>query len=131
MLSKSWRSSLFGLGMFVAGAAVATAATPLWRVGMTAAFQEEYADLTYRCDYAMRDHLIAKQRLDLEPSNANVDALLAMEIGLIACQDYDLMRKRLMQWGLNENDLSEMALVAIEDRAQNLADVVRIHEIRY
>ena len=55
----------------------------------------------------------------------------AMEIGLIACQDYDLMRKRLMQWGLNENDLSEMALVAIEDRAQNLADVVRIHEIRY
>lgn len=131
MRSKLWRSSLFGLGMFVAGAVVATAAAPLWRVGVTAAFQDEYANLTYKCDYAMRDHLIAKQRLDHDPSTGNVEALRAMEIGLIACQDYDLMRKRLMQWGLSENDLSEMALVAIEDRAQNLADVVRIHEIKY
>jgi hypothetical protein len=79
----------------------------------------------------MRDHLIAKQRLDQDPSKANVDGLRAMEIGLIACQDYDLLRKHLIRWGLSENDLSEMALVAIEDRAQNLADVVRIHEIRY
>jgi len=54
-----------------------------------------------------------------------------MEVGLISCQDYDLMRKRLMQWGLSENDLSEMALMAVEERAENLADVVRIHEIRY
>ena len=117
--------------MFVLGAVAATAASPIWRVGITAVFQDEYADLTYRCDYAMRDHLIAKQRLDQTPSTENVEALRAMEIGLIACQDYDLMRKNLVRWGLSENDLSEMALVAVEDRAQNLADVVRIHEIRY
>ncbi|WP_244483918.1 TIGR03982 family His-Xaa-Ser system protein [Devosia sp. Leaf64] len=131
MRSKLWRSSLFGLGMFVAGAAFATAAAPMWRVGLTAVYQDDYASLSYRCDYAMRDHLIAKQRLDQDPSKANVDGLRAMEIGLIACQDYDLLRKHLIRWGLSENDLSEMALVAIEDRAQNLADVVRIHEIRY
>ena len=65
------------------------------------------------------------------PSKENVEALRSMEIGLISCQDYDLMRKRLMQWGLSENDLSEMSLVAIEQRAENLADVVQIHEIRY
>lgn len=131
MLSRLWRSSLFGAAMFLAGAVVATAGAPLWRVGMTAVFQDQYADLTYRCDYAMRDHLVAKQRLDQDPSKENVDGLRAMEVGLLACQDYDLLRKRLMRWGLTENDLSEMALVAIEDRAQNLADVVRIHEIRY
>lgn len=117
--------------MFVAGAASAILALPLWRAGLTAVFQDEYATLTYRCDYAMRDHLVAKQRLDQEPSVANVEGLRAMEVGLISCQDYDLMRKRLMQWGLSENDLSEMALVAVEQRAENLADVVRIHEIRY
>ena len=131
MRSKLWRSSLFGLSMFVAGAVAATAAAPLWRVGLTAAFQDEYAKLTYRCDYAMRGHLIAKQRLDQEPSTENVAALRSMEIGLISCQDYDLLRKRLIQWGLTENDLSEMSLVAIEERAENLADVVQIHEIRY
>ncbi|MBL8597782.1 MAG: hypothetical protein JNL14_08590 [Devosia sp.] len=106
-------------------------AAPLWRVGVSAAFQEQYATLTYRCDYAMRDHLIAKQRLDQNPTSENVDALREMELGLISCQDYDLMRKRLIQWGLSENDLSEMALMAVEQRAENLADVVRIHEIRY
>lgn len=131
MLSRFWRNSLFGFAMFSVGAASATFAAPLWRISLTAAFQEEYATLTYRCDYAMRDHLIAKHRLDQEPSEANVEALRAMEIGLISCQDYDLLRKRLMQWGLDENDLSEMSLVAIEERAENLADVVRIHEIRY
>lgn len=117
--------------MFFVGAVVATVAAPLWRVGLTAAFQDEYATLTYRCDYAMRDHLIAKQRLDQVPSTENVEALRSMEIGLISCQDYDLMRKRLMQWGLSENDLSEMSLVAIEEPGGNLADVVQIHEIRY
>lgn len=131
MLSRSWRNSIFGLGFFIAGAASATLAAPLWRVGVSTAFQEQYATLTYRCDYAMRDHLIAKQRLDQNPTSENVDALRQMELGLISCQDYDLMRKRLMQWGLTENDLSEMALVAVEQRAENLADVVRIHEIRY
>lgn len=131
MLSRSWRSSLFGISMFVAGGGTAILASPLWRAGVTAAFQDEYATLTYRCDYAMRDHLIAKQRLDQDPSAANVEGLRAMEVGLISCQDYDLMRKRLMQWGLSDNDLSEMALVAVEQRAENLADVVSIHEIRY
>ncbi|WP_291386201.1 TIGR03982 family His-Xaa-Ser system protein [Devosia sp.] len=131
MLSRSWRNSLLGLALFVAGAASATLAAPLWRVGVSAAFQEQYATLTYRCDYAMRDHLIAKQRLDQNPTSENVDALREMELGLISCQDYDLMRKRLIQWGLSENDLSEMALMAVEQRAENLADVVRIHEIRY
>lgn len=117
--------------MFVAGGATALLAAPLWRAGLAAAFQDQYATLTYRCDYAMRDHLIAKQRLDQNPSTANVEALRAMELGLISCQDYDLMRKRLVQWGLTENDLSEMALVAVEEKAENLGDVVRIHEIRY
>lgn len=117
--------------MFVAGAVAATIGAPLWRVGLSAAFQDQFATLTYRCDYAMREHLIAKQRLVGSPSETNVDALRSMEIGLISCQDYDLMRKRLIQWGLSENDLSEMSLVAVEERAENLGDVVQIHEIRY
>ena len=131
MLSRSWRTNLFGGAKFVAGAVVATFGAPLWHLGLSAAFQDQFATLTYRCDYAMREHLIAKQRLVESPSEANVDALRSMEIGLIICQDYDLMRKRLIQWGLSENDLSEMSLVAIEERAENLGDVVQIHEIRY
>ncbi|MES0881802.1 TIGR03982 family His-Xaa-Ser system protein [Roseibium sp. SCP14] len=79
----------------------------------------------------MRNHLLAKQRLAAIPTKANVMDLKSAEIGLIDCQDYDMMRKSLIRWGLTENELSEMALVAIEEKGEDLREVVRIHEIRY
>ena len=79
----------------------------------------------------MRTHLLAKQKLSGEPSSENVAALESAEIGLIDCQDYDLMRKKLIRLGLSDNELSEMALRAIEERGQSLQEVIRVHEIRY
>ncbi|MGR3662473.1 MAG: TIGR03982 family His-Xaa-Ser system protein [Paracoccaceae bacterium] len=93
--------------------------------------QSAYADLTFQCDSAMRGHLLAKQKLVGVPSDENVQNLKSAEIGLITCQDYDLMRKKLIRWGLSENELSEMALLAIEAKGQDLREVIRVHELRY
>ena len=79
----------------------------------------------------MREHLIAKQRLARAPSPGHVSMLEAAEIALIDCQDYDLMRKRLTQWGLRENELALMGLQAIEEKSSSLHRVIEIHEIRY
>lgn len=79
----------------------------------------------------MRNHLIAKQRVEASPSEETVLALEASEIGLIDCQDYDLLRKRLLLAGLDETALGYMALKAIEAKAVDLQDVIEIHEIRY
>lgn len=106
-------------------------AQPLWKLGVMRVNQTQFSDLTYKCDLAMRGHMIAKLDVGQRPSEQSVAELRAAEIELIACQDYDLMRKRLGRWGLSDNELSEMALVAIEDRASDLREVVRIHEIRY
>ena len=57
--------------------------------------------------------------------------LEAAEVALIDCQDYDLMRKRLLQWGLRENELALMGLQAIEEKSSSLQRVIEIHEIRY
>ncbi len=129
MRSISKRTS-FLLGC-LAGAALTVFAAPLWKIGVMTISQDRFGTLTYACDNAMLGHFIAKQRVANSPSKENADILKAAEIGLLDCQDYDLMRKRLIRWGLNDNDLSEMSLLAIEQKGQDLRDVIRVHEIRY
>lgn len=113
------------------GLLIAFAAEPLWQLGVMRLNQEKFGELTFDCDNSMRSHLLARQRLVGNPSDENVVALKSAEIGLIDCQNYDLMRKRLIRWGLTNNELSEMSLLAIEAKGQDLRDVIRIHEIRY
>lgn len=126
----AFRRSSFFLGV-IAGVLVAYAGAPLWKLGLITINQSQFSELTFECDNAMRGHLLAKQRLVGEPSKDNALALKAAEIGLIDCQDYDLMRKRLIRWGLTDNELSEMSLIAIEKKGRDLRDVIKIHEIRY
>ncbi len=92
---------------------------------------DRYADLVFKCDNAMREHMLAKQRVSRDPNAETAAELKAAEVGLLDCQDYDLMRKRMIFWGLNENDLSLMGLQAIEAKGASVRDAVRIHEIRY
>ncbi|RVK59281.1 hypothetical protein CN155_08250 [Sinorhizobium meliloti] len=107
------------------------AGAPIWKMILMAYAQPSFATLTFKCDHAMREHLVAKQAVVQEPSAKTVAHVEAAEIALLDCQDYDLMRKQLVRWGLSENELSEMSLKAVEERAGTLPDVVRIHEIRY
>jgi hypothetical protein len=117
--------------VFVAGVAAGQLTPPLWKTFLVATAETRYQEATYRCDRAMRDHLIAKQQVYRAPGKENVADLNAAEVALLDCQDYDMLRKRLIQWGLDENDLSLMALRAIEAKDRNLQQVIEIHEIRY
>ena len=119
----------YGLA-FLAGIALAWMGLPLWRQVLIMSFQDRYGELTYVCDSAMREHYVARARLSEAPSEALAADLQAAEIALIDCQDYDLLQKRLTQFGLRENELSLMRLKAIEGRNGRLDEVVRIHEIR-
>lgn len=131
MLSMLRRGKTILLVTFVAGIAVGIAASPVWRFGIVLLFSERFGKLTYRCDSAMREHMLAKQTLSRVPAEENVGLLKQAELGLLDCQDYDIMRKKLIMAGLSENDLSYMSLLAIEERARSLQQVVETHEIRY
>lgn len=131
MRSALSRTSFIAASAFAAGIAVTIAAMPLWKMALMTFAQTEFAELTFKCDHAMREHLVAKQVVVQNPSSQAVANVQAAEIALLDCQDYDLTRKRLVRWGLTENELSEMSLKAVEERAGTLSDVVRIHEIRY
>lgn len=132
MLSKSSRNSVATHGLaLVVGALLAWIALPLWREAIMAYAQDEYGLLVEQCDGAMRDHFQAKQINAKAPSDEAAEALAAGEIGLIVCQDYDLYQKRLLQWGLREDELAQMRLKAIEARASDLTEVIDTHEIRF
>jgi hypothetical protein len=115
----------------IAGALLAWLALPVWREAIMRLNQKDYGLLVEQCDGAMRDHYQAKMRAADEPSRDTGLALQAGEVGLIVCQDYDLYQKRLVQWGLREDELAQMRLKAIEARAGDLDEVVGTHEIRF
>ena len=124
------RPNLKTVAALALGVAIGLLAAPIWRQGLVGLNQEKYGRLTYLCDSAMRSHYLAKARTAAQPSEKQVEALERAEIALIDCQDYDILQKRLMLWGLRENELGLMRLKAIEADAQGLKDVVDAHEIR-
>ena len=131
MLFKSSRSNWFRYAVvLVIGIVIGQVIPLLWTWAVILIAEPAYQEATYRCDRAMRAHLLAKQKLEAAPSPENVSNLEASEIALIDCQDYDLLRKRLMLLGLDETALGYMALRAIEAKAKDLRDVIEIHEIR-
>lgn len=119
---------VFGI---ILGFAVSFLAVPIWQKIVMSLGQQRFSELTFSCDNAMRTHFLATQQLSNDPTTETVATLQSAEIGLIECQDYDIFRKTLIRWGLSENELSEMALLAVEARASDLREVVRFHEIRY
>lgn len=131
-MRSAWlrNSALVGAGVIL-GAAGAWLGTPLWREAVMAVHHDAYAELVFKCDNAMREHLIAKQGAAIAPSRKTADELQRAELALLDCQDYDIYQKRLMQFGLSENELRLMRLKAIEARATTLLEVVKTHEIRY
>lgn len=117
--------------MLLIGVAMAWVAMPIWRQAVMFANQSEYGALVEKCDVAMRDHLQARQRSAQRSSDDVGSELYSAEVGLLICQDYDLYQKRLMQWGLRENELAKMRLLAVEERSTDLEEVVATHEIRF
>ncbi|MGH1379167.1 MAG: TIGR03982 family His-Xaa-Ser system protein [Alphaproteobacteria bacterium] len=112
----------FVAGMFAQDAKIAL---------IKSVYAEKYTNLVFKCDQAMREHFISKQIVAQKPNKENANALMESEIALIDCQDYDMTRKKLLSFGLNESDLSELGLRAIEEKSEDIRKVVEIHEIRY
>ena len=96
-----------------------------------AVYGEEYKEMMFQCDHVMREHFIAKQLVLAAPTEETIRNLEAAEIGLTTCHDYDKLRKKMIGWGVKENELASLGLEAIEKRATDVRKFVEIHEIRY
>jgi len=94
-------------------------------------YKEKYKELVFACDNVMRDHLIAKNRVVNEKSEKSIKQLKAAELGLLTCDDYDKLRKKMIVLGVSEGRLSMYGLEAIEEKAEDVRTFVRTHEFKY
>lgn len=94
-------------------------------------YKDQYKSLMYECDNAMRSHMIAKNRVIHKKNESSIKELKTAEMGLLACHDYDKLRKVMISRGLDENDLSLIGLEAIEENSEDLMKYVEIHEFKY
>jgi len=94
-------------------------------------YREEYQEKMFQCDHVMREHFIAKKAVKAAPSDATIRNLEAAEIGLVACHDYDRLRKTLQTYGVSEAKLGLMGVEALEAKSKDVSRFVEIHEIRY
>jgi hypothetical protein len=94
-------------------------------------YANEYKDTMFKCDYAMKEHLIAKNRVIHEKSLGSVERLKLAELGLIDCHSYDLLRKKMLSWGVSESDLSLLGLEIIEAKSEDVRSFVKTHEFKY
>jgi len=94
-------------------------------------FAEQYKQLMFECDNVMRDHMIAKNRVIHEKNEEAIKDLKSAEVSLISCHDYDMLRKKMLVWGLSPEQLSYIGLEAIEENTDDLMRYVEIHEFKY
>jgi hypothetical protein len=94
-------------------------------------FANEYKQLMFKCDNVMRDHMIAKNRVIKEKTMESIKLLENANIGLITCNEYDLLRKKMLINGLSEDDLALLGLEAIEENNSELIKFAETHEFKY
>ena len=94
-------------------------------------YKEQYKELVFGCDNVMRDHLIAKNKVINDKTEDSIKQLKAAEVGLMTCDDYDRLRKRMVDLGVSEGKLSMFGLEAIEEKAEDVRTFVRTHEFKY
>jgi hypothetical protein len=94
-------------------------------------YGNDYKNLMFKCDNAMREHFITKQLVKANPSDQTIKNLESSEVALLDCHDYDKLRKKLLAYGLSEAQLSIVGLDALEAKSESIRDFVDIHEIRY
>lgn len=128
-LNKNLLTGLL-IGLAV-GVAVSWTIVPAYKSLIIALYKNEFAVLTFKCDQSMREHWISKMALGKYPTDDHVAELKAAELGLLDCQDYDLLQKKLLRLGLNESEIGELVLSAAELDPDSLRKVIGIHEIRY
>jgi hypothetical protein len=92
---------------------------------------EDYKELMYQCDHAMREHYIAKKAVEFDANEMHIKNLQATELGLLQCHEYDKKRKELLANGLSPADLQMLGLEALEEKEYELRRFVEIHEFRY
>jgi hypothetical protein len=75
-------------------------------------YREDYKRLALECDRVMHDEVVLRDRvLDEEKKKL---MMVSADVGLLACHEYDKLRKRMLIMGMTDEQLALLGLEALD-----------------
>lgn len=99
----------------------------LWPWGLCTWHADEYRRLVVECDQAMHDE--AALRMAELPADKAQLLRTTGDVGLMACHEYDKLRKRLLIAGVSEHRLSLLGLEGLEVERIPVSRMVEPHRM--
>ncbi|MGY8914666.1 MAG: TIGR03982 family His-Xaa-Ser system protein [Flavobacteriales bacterium] len=85
-----------------------------------------YKKLTSDCDMAMHNEAALRENTDFE-NHPNL--YITSEIEMLVCHEYDLLRKKMLSMGIDENYLSLLNLESLENQKIPLKLMIEPHKM--
>jgi len=90
-------------------------------------FGSEYKNLALECDYAMHDEVSAKTFAGDEEVRHKME--ISGDVGLAVCHEYDVLRKRMLGWGMDDFQLAQLGLEVLEIERIPVGRMVEPHKM--
>ena len=90
-------------------------------------FADDFKQLALECDLAMHDEAALRSGT---PGARKAPMLTeSAEVGLIACHDYDKLRKRMLALGVSPDKLSLYSIEALENEKIPVSRMIEAHKM--
>lgn len=96
-----------------------------WLAGML--YAKEYKQLAYECDHAMHEEAALRLYSD-NPEKAQLLRISA-DVGLVVCHEYDKLRKKMLIWGITDDQLALYGLEVLEIERIPVSRMVEPHRM--
>lgn len=90
-------------------------------------YGSEYKKLALECDYAMHEEVSAKAFVGDEDVRHKM--VISGDVGLAVCHEYDVLRKRLLGWGMDDFQLAKLGLEVLEIERIPVGRMVEPHKM--
>lgn len=90
-------------------------------------YRDRYRELTLECDQAMHEEAALRQGTTRAQKDPKLT--LSAQVGLMACHEYDKLRKRMLILGVSEEQLALHGLEALESEQIPVSRMIGPHRM--
>ena len=92
------------------------------------AYGDEFKTLSLACDQAMHSEVSIRELNNAQVQNG--DSLrISSEIELAVCHEYDKLRKKMLVYGVSEDQLALLGLEALESEQVPVSRMIKPHQM--
>jgi hypothetical protein len=101
----------------------------LWAYIYAAIHENEYRDLAVQCEITMHDWMVIEQKVKETPDQQLQNRLAEAERAMSVCHKHDVIRKKLLMNGVDEDRIRLIELEALADESVPFEAFIRPHKM--